>query len=274
LFNLYKFEPPDAQRINTVLKNNVYFARPARFNDLRDCTQPINGNTSDRSFDDTKIRAAALKLYEDYDLANNGAWLLDENCLNHIRDWAGGGEGPNEWPGNHVRERVAKFGITCFSKLWDNVLMWSHYAKKHEGFCVEYEYEPWQLSACEFSMMPVTYSSELPLLNLTEVLFAPLEATRRLLCTKTVDWAYEREYRLIYFPLAAVDATPEQSTVALPAGLKVKSIIAGARTTEADKTRLREVASKLDVPFDVLVEEHYSGRLRREPQSGTVVCPV
>lgn len=29
------------------------------------------------------------------------------------------------------------FAITCFSETPDNILMWSHYADKHSGFCVE-----------------------------------------------------------------------------------------------------------------------------------------
>ena len=29
--------------------------------------------------------------------------------------------------------------IICFSELYDSMLMWSHYAKYHQGFCIEYE---------------------------------------------------------------------------------------------------------------------------------------
>jgi hypothetical protein len=29
-------------------------------------------------------------------------------------------------------------GVLCFSEKYDNILMWSHYAKSHTGLCVEF----------------------------------------------------------------------------------------------------------------------------------------
>ena len=69
-------------------------------------------------------------------------------------------------------------------------------------------------------MKAVTCSSDLAILNLAEVLFAPLQATPRLLCTKTIDWAYEREYRLIDFSLAS-EGEVHRKPRPLPNGLKI-----------------------------------------------------
>lgn len=29
--------------------------------------------------------------------------------------------------------------ISCFSKRYDSILMWSHYASSHEGVCIEFD---------------------------------------------------------------------------------------------------------------------------------------
>lgn len=39
-----------------------------------------------------------------------------------------------------IRERLR---IACFSKTKDSVLMWSHYAQNHQGFCIEYDLNAW-----------------------------------------------------------------------------------------------------------------------------------
>ena len=32
-----------------------------------------------------------------------------------------------------------KYGISCFSKNYNEILMWSHYADNHNGICIEVE---------------------------------------------------------------------------------------------------------------------------------------
>lgn len=40
-----------------------------------------------------------------------------------------------------LKEIVNKqFALTCFSKISNSILMWSHYGNKHTGFCVEYNF--------------------------------------------------------------------------------------------------------------------------------------
>ncbi|BDZ70229.1 DUF2971 domain-containing protein [Methanobacterium petrolearium] len=31
--------------------------------------------------------------------------------------------------------------VTCFTETYDSILMWSHYANNHEGFCVKYDFK-------------------------------------------------------------------------------------------------------------------------------------
>jgi hypothetical protein len=43
---------------------------------------------------------------------------------------------------NPFREAFSNgYLVTCFSEEKDNVLMWSHYAENHSGFCIEYNFK-------------------------------------------------------------------------------------------------------------------------------------
>ncbi len=30
---------------------------------------------------------------------------------------------------------IGKYGVLCFSRCWNNILMWSHYGDRHKGIC-------------------------------------------------------------------------------------------------------------------------------------------
>jgi len=36
-------------------------------------------------------------------------------------------------------QSLEKYGVLCFSRSWNNVLMWSHYADRHKGICLGFD---------------------------------------------------------------------------------------------------------------------------------------
>ena len=86
-------------------------------------------------------------------------------------------------------------GIISFSECIDNVLMWSHYARKHMGFALELEVEDKLLTR-------VKYSSEAPMVFPNSGIDNNpyyINAAYDILRTKALDWAYEKEWRMILF---------------------------------------------------------------------------
>jgi len=86
---------------------------------------------------------------------------------------------------------------SCFSEVYDSILMWSHYAENHEGFCIEYNlYDVlWN-----HMVYPVLYSDKI----LNPLWFSGKDDTnwdKKLLLTKSNKWKYEREWRIIISPL-------------------------------------------------------------------------
>ena len=53
--------------------------------------------------------------------------------------------------------------VSCFGSSHDSVLMWSHYADKHRGACIEYEIN-------DEAFQKVSYSNNLPVFRLSDIM--------------------------------------------------------------------------------------------------------
>lgn len=99
--------------------------------------------------------------------------------------------------------------ICCFSENdYTNVLMWSHYASNHTGYCVEYE-NSFLLESSYYKecMCPVCYSKEI--FDISKYFVKFIESIQEKSIDKNIDfiyfstifksieWEYEREWRLI-----------------------------------------------------------------------------
>lgn len=88
--------------------------------------------------------------------------------------------------------------ISCFAepKLLKKPLMWSHYAEKHKGICLEYDFS--EIIIQGFKIYPVIYKSVFK--DLDEAFKKNInEFTVNAIYTKALDWRYESEWRLMEF---------------------------------------------------------------------------
>ena len=92
-----------------------------------------------------------------------------------------------------TKEQIdASKGLICFSKSWNNPLMWGHYAEKHTGICLGFDI-PAELLA------PVIYAKRLVKMKIDPKTRKPkptAKVVNKLLRTKFFDWKYEDEMRL------------------------------------------------------------------------------
>ena len=95
---------------------------------------------------------------------------------------------------NEIKNR----GVSCFSKNFDNMLMWSHYADSHKGVCIGFNLLPLYLSiegyTTEKMVIPVDYKNEFTPMNYYQ---HKIESIVRWLKTKSKVWSYEEEVRVI-----------------------------------------------------------------------------
>lgn len=186
---LYKYESFSAQSIENLKNQVIYFESPSRFNDPYDCAlfPSINAPTD-----------AEVEQIRSYYLAKPD---LDENTRTQFKNASVPGlRGMLLGIGQDVVDRevqhfLSQRGVSCFSERPDNLLMWSHYADHHKGFCLEFktDSEPFQ------KVRQVKYSEQMPAFDLMPMLCdQDSEQVIDLFCTKSLDWQYEREWRAIH----------------------------------------------------------------------------
>ena len=123
---------------------------------------------------------------------------------------------------------LSRLNVLCLSQRWDSHLMWAHYACNHDGYAIIYQQDivaaVSNLCNCQ-AAVPVTYSESVPDLPWFEgphyEMFEPL------LSTKSAEWSYEQEYRLILLSDTAKAACYEAVNPDLVAG-----VIFGSRASQ------------------------------------------
>ena len=122
------------------------------------------------------------------------------------------------------RELHDEIGVLCFSKIWRNPVMWSHYGDRHNGLCLGFDL----LNEWTF---PVSYKG----LRLKEEVESKLSQDQdslghMLLTTKYKHWKYEQEVRMV---IRLKHAVSEKGLYFLPFcnALKFREIIIGARNS-------------------------------------------
>jgi len=117
-------------------------------------------------------------------------------------------------------------GILCFSERWTNPVMWSHYANKHHGLCLQFEVPSINLAKVSYRFSRL--KTELSQLSDKDPEVAE-KAMLACLTTKFSHWKYEREWRVF----AALD-TPDKNGLYFADfsdNLKLTGVKVGPRST-------------------------------------------
>jgi hypothetical protein len=79
-------------------------------------------------------------------LINNQIWCPKAQTLNdplelhfHLTDTNLGGIPINQPSLEEAKKAIKELGVVCLSEINNDILMWSHYADGHTGFCIEFE---------------------------------------------------------------------------------------------------------------------------------------
>lgn len=213
---LYKYEPFTLRAVQNLKQHSLYFGPPSSFNDPFDCALtprfvPLT---------DIEANAVAAKFVSDPETPRHIANFFYEVGMANLKDSL------LAWATKEIQSQCESFsktkGITCFSEVNDNLLMWSHYGGQHRGFCLEFntDYEPFS------KLHRVVYSTTIPEFSVSRMMVnEDYQHVLDLFCTKSSDWAYEKEWRVIH-QVAGTVFTYE------PAALN--AVYFGAKMTEQD----------------------------------------
>lgn len=244
----YKYQTFD--KLQYLSKDKLFISDPGNFNDPFDLRLTLRDDLSSAGFSESALQKAFIAAIEEWpDIS--GHWFYDAKTFEVLKHWTTG-RLPLIYVEEAIKERFKKFGVACFSTELNQPLMWSHYGASHKGMCVQYFVRPMTL-ALESDLLQynVSYTSRLPQISLTEVLFAPRNVGQRMLATKSIDWAYEKEWRLIH-------PTTKGGTVDMPSGIEVASIIVGLSADADDRTKAFAKGNELQIPVFQVGQDHGS----------------
>ena len=271
LYKYYSFDDK-GYHLDSFKNNKIWLSNPENFNDPYDCLLSFTGeklfnalirtreNVVFELFENTnlkfteseknQIRKAKqpLKKIQEIIIKNELSReyeIIDEKLLNNI---------VYETDDSHIFEDLGSIinnihyqgstVIRCFSEINNSILMWSHYAENHKGFCLEYDFKTLGINhEINVNLFPVIYRPKL--FNIDKHLFNndnSLNYFSFILAAihKSKEWEYEKEWRLI-FPLKNAEQLYD-----VPYPTKV---IAGAKITEQNKALIKDVSQENNLPF-------------------------
>lgn len=130
------------------------------------------------------------------------------------------------------------------NKAYKNVLMWSHYANEHRGFCIKYRIAKDFIKKTSLSMCfrPIIYSKKSEKKNIdvrtidTDLAF----------CTKQSMWKYENEVRLIaYMP----ESNSHFSSIPMGDLCKIEAIYFGIRFNDNSIKTIKNILNDADIKY-------------------------
>lgn len=152
----YKFQPINKLSLQNLNNQKVWVADPYLFND------PFEFSLQDNFYIDSEGNGIQLK-GEEYEIRKE------------------------------IEHELREYGVVCFSKGYQNNLLWSHYTDNHEGMCLVFDID----EDVGDKLFKVDYTMDFPIIDLSPE--AKQHDQRvKVVTTKSKEWEYEEEYRLVY----------------------------------------------------------------------------
>ena len=152
-----------------------------------------------------------------------------------------------------------KIGICSLAELNNNQPMWTMYADNYNGYCIEYDFEKFikenpnykdELFKVIYSnsrknniikiIIEIAFSQLFNKLKLTNKNIDIKERIINIMCTKSIDWSYQNEWRIF--------STPNNKSLKLP----IKSVYLGKDIKKKNKQIICNIAKKCR--FDVYLQ--------------------
>ena len=196
-----------------ITDNKLYFSSPADFNDPYDCNIPDGTD-----FPDENIRILILKK------GKTSVKLIEKIQRN-----------PTLLP-QYLKQYIKDSGICCFSKLYDSILMWAHYANSHTGICLKFD----TTKDSDFFKKPLyaNYSEKPPFFDYHGKIQKEIA---KFVVTKFKTWQYEEEVRIFKNATEISNNNKNGKRIFQFKSEALQEIIFGVRTTEKDMEKIEKL---------------------------------
>ena len=188
---LYHYQGKSVGFLKDVLTNNrVYFSNPNNFNDPWDCNPYFDVDVDDaierRKWGERlegTYQDLPIQLRQQLEAQWKGNWYDNKPLLKQSVEKLTA----------TVRElTVERWRIYCLTPHPNSILLWAHYAEKHQGICLEFDARIEQIGRAH----RVVYNDMLPIIG-PDNFADPKGLVDAVLLTKSREWRYEDEYRVL-----------------------------------------------------------------------------
>lgn len=237
---IYKYRNwTDKHNKNVFLKNQLFLSSPKTFNDPFDCRIPENFYLLDtqEKIENyvTLFRNRRSEFVVNEEILNQEIEITRYRLTNYLEKY------------HNINEKIlfekqdAHFGILSMSINWNSILMWSHYANNHKGYCIGFWEEKFRNSYfLKGGQVIYNPKNEYPIIdpnnnNQIEVGFIQTH-------NKAYDWKYEEEYRFTKI-FDEENPSNEERTLTYDDSY-IAEIIIGLEMQEKDRKRIINLAKK------------------------------
>lgn len=225
-----------------LLHNEIYLTSPSEFNDPFDCKIPRNFLSLKSSEIEEFQNKLAQKRYAENPSINYGEQLFQiKTHMSNIKDFQGEDEKA------YFKILNENYGIFSLSTTFNVILLWSHYANNHQGFCVGFKEEKLRYFGGFVRTGIVAYQTDFPQIKpkAQETKEEKYDRIRIQTTTKSEDWKYEQEYRLIKafvkppLPFERCNKVPD---------VVFSDVTLGINISPDNKEEIIEICSKKNIP--------------------------
>jgi Protein of unknown function (DUF2971) len=222
---VYRYQSLGAKAIESLCHDELHFADPAAFNDPFDCKPTLKCDSDNQTLRSIlkelikrRVLAETLAAFENARIKGDKAEahaekLGEQSAIGELKNIAYHATNPEyecsaeeaeSWllTSDIQRELLIQYdkGVCCFSSVFNNPLLWSHYGDQHKGICVGYSVD----RILKPQLHKVVYGGDRTI-KTSLVAIALLEnddeakqiLDRDVLLRKAPSWRYEREWRLL-----------------------------------------------------------------------------
>ena len=236
LYHYQSFEKPERlARIFT--EGSLYFSQPRDFNDPWDCRPFFNKS----GLDNPDEYERAIRWFVHCDRTRNIS--LSEKELLRREQEIRANRKLLEWMIDETSSAMDRaiqeqYRVYCLSIHPDSTLMWAHYSDSCKGFCLEFDVR----SNLFCAALPVEYLASYPLFS---VAATGEYSNLSQLLTKSDDWDYEDEFRLVAsehpFTFPGVPTT-KGGFLPFPKEA-LQSVIVGTQMSPSDRELVRTIVN-------------------------------
>lgn len=240
-----------------LLKNQLWLSSPKDFNDPFDCKIPINYKALTQ--EEIPVYAQQTVQRLERQILARGLDPKDEynNRVHRLQNDIETYQKQKEQINTESLDR--DFGVLSLSERWNSLLMWSHYADNHRGYCIGFHEEKLRESNIFGVGGQVRYpeSKDYPLIHPFEEY--EMDSWVTMSHTKSIEWEYEKEYRLtrIIRPGEGRLRTVEDGFIA--------EVVLGLMMTQEHKQEIIGICKSRNIPVYDLKKVEFRFELERVP---------